>query len=71
MKKINSIDQTKKSAGQILVIFGISLVVLLLFVGLALDAGSVYVTYGQLKRAVDLRPLPLPTNSNAVPILLQ
>ena len=53
MKKINSIHQTKKSAGQILVIFGISLVVLLLFVGLALDAGSVYVTYGQLKRAVD------------------
>jgi len=27
--------------------------VLLLFVGLALDAGSVYVTYGSLKRAVD------------------
>lgn len=53
MKKINTKPQTKKSAGQVLVIFGISLVVLLLFVGLALDAGSVYVTYGQLKRAVD------------------
>ena len=53
MKKINSKPQTKKSAGQVLVIFGISLLVLLFFVGLALDAGSVYVTYGQLKRAVD------------------
>jgi hypothetical protein len=37
----------------VLVIFGISLVVLLLFAGLAIDAGSLYVTYGQLKRAVD------------------
>ncbi len=36
-----------------LVIFAISLVALILFVGLALDAGSLYVTYGQLKRAVD------------------
>lgn len=43
----------KKSKGQILVIFAISLFVLLFFVGLALDAGSVYVTYGHLKRAVD------------------
>jgi len=40
-------------AGQVLVIFAVSLVVLLLFVGLALDAGSMYVTYGQLKRALD------------------
>ena len=53
MKKINTKPQPKKSTGQVLVIFGISLVILLLFVGLALDAGSVYVTYGQLKRAVD------------------
>jgi hypothetical protein len=53
MKKINTKPQSKKTAGQVLVIFGISLLVLLFFVGLALDAGSVYVTYGQLKRAVD------------------
>jgi len=39
--------------GQILVIFVITLLVLLFFVGLALDAGSMYVTYGSLKRAVD------------------
>jgi hypothetical protein len=43
----------KKSTGQILVIFGISLMALLFFVGLALDAGSLYITYGHLKRAVD------------------
>ncbi len=42
-----------KSQGQILVIFGISLLALLFFVGLALDAGSLYITYGHLKRAVD------------------
>jgi len=39
--------------GQILVIFGVALLVLLVFVGLAIDAGSLYVTYGQLKRSVD------------------
>ncbi|HEX5637154.1 MAG TPA: pilus assembly protein TadG-related protein, partial [Gammaproteobacteria bacterium] len=43
----------KKSPGQVLVIFAISLLALLFFVGLALDAGSLYVTYGHLKRAVD------------------
>jgi hypothetical protein len=36
-----------------LVIFAVALVAMLLFIGLAVDAGSLYVTYGQLKRAVD------------------
>ena len=53
MKNKNTNNKPKKSQGQILVIFGVSLIVLLFFVGLALDAGSVYITYGQLKRAVD------------------
>jgi len=35
------------------VIFAITAVVLLLFLGLAVDAGAIYVSYGQLKRAVD------------------
>lgn len=39
--------------GQVLVIFAVSIIALVLFLGLALDAGSLYVTYGQLKRAVD------------------
>ncbi len=39
--------------GQVLVIFAVSLIALIAFVGLAVDAGSLYVTYGQLKRAVD------------------
>jgi hypothetical protein len=39
--------------GQVLVIFAVALLALLLFIGLAVDAGAVYVTYGQLKRAVD------------------
>ncbi len=42
-----------ETRGQVLVIFGVSLLVLIFFVGLAIDAGSLYVTYGQLKRAVD------------------
>ncbi|PKO13032.1 MAG: hypothetical protein CVU39_21075 [Chloroflexi bacterium HGW-Chloroflexi-10] len=46
--------QTQKSnKGQVIVIFAVSLLVLLFFVGLALDAGSLYVTYANLKRAVD------------------
>lgn len=39
--------------GQIIVIFAISLLALLFFIGLAIDAGSVYITYGSLKRTVD------------------
>lgn len=42
-----------RQRGQVLVIFAVSLVALLLFVGLAVDAGVLYVTYGQLKRASD------------------
>ncbi len=47
------LNSRNSSKGQILVIFVITLLVLLFFAGLALDAGSVYVTYGGLKRAVD------------------
>jgi hypothetical protein len=43
----------RRSRGQVIVIFGLALVVLMLFVGLALDAGALYVSYGHLKRAVD------------------
>ncbi len=43
-----------RSSGQVLVIFGLSLLVLLLFTGLAVDAGVLYVSYGQLKRSIDL-----------------
>lgn len=46
-------DPEPRSRGQILVIFAVALVVLIFFIGLAIDAGSLYVTYGQLKRAVD------------------
>ena len=44
---------TPRTQGQVLVIFAVSLVALLLFIGLAVDAGSLYLTYDQLKRAVD------------------
>jgi len=43
----------KRSKGQVIVIFALALTAMLLFAGLALDAGSLYLTYGQLKRAVD------------------
>lgn len=36
-----------------IVIFAVALLALVFFVGLAIDAGSLYVTYGNLKRAVD------------------
>ena len=39
--------------GQVMVVFAIALLALLFFIGLAVDAGALYVTYGQLKRAVD------------------
>jgi len=39
--------------GQIIVIFGVTLLALLFFAGLAIDAGSLYVTYGQLRRSID------------------
>lgn len=42
-----------RSRGQVLVIFAVVLVALILFVGLAVDAGVMYLSYGQLKRAVD------------------
>jgi hypothetical protein len=45
--------EKRRPRGQVLVIFGFSLLALLAFVGLVTDAASLYVTYGQLKRAVD------------------
>lgn len=44
---------SRQPRGQVLVIFGVALLALLVFIGLAIDAGSLYVTYNQLKRAVD------------------
>jgi hypothetical protein len=43
----------KHSRGQVLVIFAATTLVLLFFIGLAVDAGSLYISYGQLKRGVD------------------
>jgi len=37
----------------VIVIFAVTLLSLLFFAGLAIDAGSLYVTYGQLRRAID------------------
>ena len=39
--------------GQIIVIFAVTLLTLLFFAGLAIDSGSLYVTYGQMRRAID------------------
>ncbi len=48
-------QRPKKShpRGQALIILAISFLALLAFVGLVTDAGSLYITYTQLKRAVD------------------
>ncbi|MDO9086964.1 MAG: pilus assembly protein TadG-related protein [Anaerolineaceae bacterium] len=45
------------TSGQALVIFAVTLLVLLFFIGLAVDAGSLYITYGSLKRATDAAAL--------------
>jgi hypothetical protein len=42
-----------KKRGQVIVIFGVTLLAMIFFAGLAIDAGSLYVTYGQLRRAID------------------
>jgi Putative Flp pilus-assembly TadE/G-like len=49
----NILNDTQKSKGQALVILAITFLAILAFVGLAVDAGSMYITYTQLKRAVD------------------
>lgn len=43
----------KKESGQSLIILALTFVAMLAFVGLVIDVGSLYVTYTQLKRAVD------------------
>ena len=42
-----------RETGQSLAILAIMMLALLAFVGLAADGGILYVTYGQLRRAVD------------------
>ena len=49
--------QHSTTSGQALVIFAVTLLVLLFFIGLAVDAGSLYITYGSLKRATDAAAL--------------
>lgn len=39
--------------GQVIVIFAVTLLALLFFAGLAIDSGSLYITYGQLRRSID------------------
>ncbi len=47
----HSLPQENK--GQVLVIFAISLLVLLVFIGLAIDGSQLFLNYTRLKRAVD------------------
>ena len=42
-----------KNKGQVLVIFAVSLLVLLVFIGLAIDGSQLFLNYTRLKRAVD------------------
>jgi hypothetical protein len=45
--------KTSANRGQIIVIFAVTLLALLFFAGLAIDSGSLYVTYSQLRRSID------------------
>jgi hypothetical protein len=45
--------KTHLNRGQVIVVFAVTLLALIFFAGLAIDSGSLYVTYGQLRRAID------------------
>ena len=46
-------SQPQENKGQVLVIFAVSLLVLLVFIGLAVDGSQLFLNYTRLKRAVD------------------
>jgi hypothetical protein len=52
----------EKSRGQALVILAVTFLAILAFVGFATDAGSLYITYTQLKRGVDAAALAAADN---------
>jgi hypothetical protein len=53
--RLNGLKSSKKlpEKGQSLIILALAFVAMLAFIGLVIDVGSLYVTYTQLKRAVD------------------
>ena len=56
--KLSSFSQDKvHSRGQVFIIIAISFLVLLAFVGLAVDAGLLFIAYGRLVRSVDAAAL--------------
>jgi hypothetical protein len=59
---IKLLTDRRRSRGQALVILAVSFMATLAFVGLATDSGSLYITYTQLKRAVDAAALAAANN---------
>jgi Flp pilus assembly protein TadG len=53
MKSQIIIDHGKKSKGQVLVLVALIFLALVAFIGLAIDTGMVFITYTNLRRAVD------------------
>lgn len=51
--KVTQRNGIGRESGQALVLLAVSFLALLAFIGLVTDAGSLYITYTQLKRAVD------------------
>ena len=51
------IHQNKRSKGQVLVLVALIFLILIAFIGLAIDTGMVFVTYTNLRRAVDAAAL--------------
>jgi hypothetical protein len=51
--RFHLLRKTKPGRGQVIVIFAVTLLAMIFFAGLAIDAGSLYVTYSQLRRAID------------------
>jgi hypothetical protein len=52
-RKLNHSKPANASKAQVLVIFAFSVIALAAFMGLAIDAASIYLTHARLKRAVD------------------
>jgi Flp pilus assembly protein TadG len=61
MNKYNKINRNGKSKGQVLVLVALIFLILVAFIGLAIDVGVVFVNYTNLRRAVDSAALAAAT----------
>ena len=61
MRRSNQLIKNGKSKGQVLVLVALIFLILVAFIGLAIDVGMVFVNYANLRRAVDAAALAAAT----------